>query len=127
MRFTHLLTLTNQPIARFAADLQSQGRLEEYMELLSVSFNAATVPSLMCRTTVCVDYRGFLYDCDFNQMLALPMPGIAGVPLWDLDPASLTPRAIRTGDHCLACTAGAGSSCGGALETPSREGGTKRS
>ena len=113
IEFDRLLTLTNQPIARFAEDLRRAELLESYLDLLASSFNPATLPELMCRNTLSVDWRGSLYDCDFNQMLGM---GIArGRPLWDITPQELEGRSIATGEHCLACTAGSGSSCGGSL------------
>ncbi len=115
--FNQLYTITNQPIARFAEDLRRQGKWDEYLELLAGSFNPATVSGLMCRRTLSVDYRGELYDCDFNQMLCLRMTRAdkPGLHLWDLTPEWLERRPIQTGFHCLACTAGNGSSCTGAL------------
>ena len=113
--FHQLYTLTNQPIARFAEDLREQGRWDEYLELLAGGFNPATIPGLMCRTTLSVDYLGRVYDCDFNQMLGLSLSPGRERYLWDIVPESLPQQAIRTGAHCLACTAGCGSSCGGAL------------
>jgi len=126
IEFTSLFTITNQPIARFAEDLRAQGKAEEYLALLANAFNPAAVDGLMCRSTLSVGWRGELYDCDFNQMLGMPMrnaeSGVrnretAGEPLhlWDVTPADLAGGEIQTGNHCLACTAGAGSSCGGAL------------
>lgn len=116
--FNRLYTIANQPIARFAEDLRRQGKWDEYQDLLAESFNPATVDGLMCRTTLSVDYRGQLFDCDFNQMLELKLsdhdPG-SNLYLWDVTPAELDHREIRTGFHCLACTAGCGSSCTGAL------------
>lgn len=109
--FNHLYTLTNQPIARFAEDLRKQHQWDSYLELLANSFNPATIDGLMCRNTLSVDYRGCLYDCDFNQMLDMPLDG----HLWDITPEWLESRSIQTGVHCLACTAGSGSSCTGAL------------
>lgn len=116
VEFTHLYTITNQPIARFAEELRSRGEWDAYLELLATAFNPATVDGVMCRRTLSVGWRGELYDCDFNQMLGLQLRE-QGRPLflWDVTPAALTDRAILTGEHCLACTAGAGSSCGGAL------------
>ena len=114
--FHQLFTITNQPIARFASDLREHGRWDEYLELLANSFNPATVDGLMCRTTLSVDYRGRLYDCDFNQMLDLPLAGGRPTFLWDITPADLEQGSIATGVHCLACTAGCGSSCTGALQ-----------
>ena len=117
--FNCLYTITNQPIARFAEDLRRQGKTEAYMSLLADSFNPATVESLMCRTTLSVGWMGEVYDCDFNQMLGMQMqnPDTSGLYLWDLTPEHLVGWAVRTGEHCLACTAGCGSSCGGALQT----------
>lgn len=113
--FNQLLTITNQPIARFAEDLQKQGRWQEYLELLATSFNPFTVDGLMCRSTLSVGYRGEVYDCDFNQMLEMQLRGPQPLFLWDLTPESLENRIILTGEHCLACTAGCGSSCTGVL------------
>ena len=113
--FNNLYTLTNQPIARFAEDLRKQGQWDEYLELLANSFNPATVDGLMCRTTLSVGYRGELYDCDFNQMLDMQMTNGKPLYLWDITPEYLDQRAIQTGVHCFACTAGCGSSCTGAL------------
>jgi radical SAM/Cys-rich protein len=119
--FNQLYTITNQPIARFADDLRKQGKTEEYMALLAHSFNPATVNSLMCRTTLSVGWMGEIYDCDFNQMLGMQMRNSDGsnLFLWDVTPEFLNGWAIRTGEHCLACTAGCGSSCTGSfiLET----------
>ena len=119
--FNQLFTLTNQPIARFAEDLHRHGHWDDYMELLANSFNPETVPGLMCRTTLSVDYRGRLYDCDFNQMLDMQIgPERGSLPfLWEITPGWLENRGITTGQHCLACTAGHGSSCSGALDTNS--------
>jgi len=113
--FNRLLTLTNMPISRFLKDLEKQGSTERYMELLVERFNAETVESVMCRTLVSVGWDGTLYDCDFNQMLDLPVNG--GLPrhIRDFDAALFSQREISTGAHCFGCTAGAGSSCGGAL------------
>jgi len=113
--FNKLYTITNQPIARFADDLRKQGKWDEYLELLANSFNPATVEALMCRTTLSVGYRGELYDCDFNQMLDMRMENGKPLYLWDIAPDYLEQRAIQTGVHCFACTAGSGSSCTGAL------------
>jgi radical SAM/Cys-rich protein len=113
--FNRLFTITNQPIARFAQDLRQQGKWDEYLELLANSFNPATVSGLMCRTTLSVGYRGELYDCDFNQMLDMQMQNGKPLYLWDSTPDWLEHRRIQTGIHCLACTAGCGSSCTGAL------------
>jgi radical SAM/Cys-rich protein len=113
--FNRLLALSNQPIARFAEDLRRHGQWDAYLELLANSFNPATVDGLMCRTTLSVGYQGEIYDCDFNQMLGMQMRNGRPLYLWDITPADLIGSEIRTGFHCLACTAGAGSSCTGAL------------
>ena len=113
--FNNLLTITNLPIKRFKHFLQRTGQLENYMQLLIDNFNPATVEPLMCRNLISVDWRGFLYDCDFNQMLELPMAAARGKQLWDITCDQLTNAPIAVGEHCFGCTAGAGSSCGGAL------------
>ena len=113
--FNKLFTITNQPIARFAEDLRQQGKWDEYLSLLVNAFNPATAEGLMCRTTLSVGYRGELYDCDFNQMLGMQLRNGAPLFLWDVTPEYLDSRAIATGMHCFACTAGAGSSCTGTL------------
>jgi len=140
--FNRLYTLANLPIGRFAACLRHNNELDKYMQLLIDAFNPATIEGLMCRNTISVGWRGEVYDCDFNQQLgmqwlrsdgALRDPDAAArrpyhegsdhnesekstpLFLWDMDPDSLEHREIMTGDHCFACTAGAGSSCGGAI------------
>ena len=113
--FHRLFTITNQPIARFAEDLRQQNRWDEYLELLSNNFNPESVENLMCRSTLSVNHEGSLFDCDFNQMLELNIRNGKQLKLWDITPAELENRPILTGEHCLACTAGSGSSCNGAL------------
>ncbi len=114
--FNNLYTITNLPIARFASWLRHNNQLSEYMSLLIEAFNPATVEGLMCRNTINVSWRGEVFDCDFNQMLKLNWRNQEEtIYLWDVDPAAVRNRAIVTGDHCFGCTAGAGSSCGGAL------------
>ena len=113
--FNQLLTITNQPIARFAEDLRKQDMWDDYLELLANSFNVATVHGLMCRNTISIGYGGEVYDCDFNQMLGMQMRNGKPLYLWDIAPGDIQNAKIQTGNHCLACTAGAGSSCGGAL------------
>jgi radical SAM/Cys-rich protein len=113
--FSRLRTLTNLPINRFAHFLDRTGQYENYMQLLEDNFNPATVPGLMCRHLLSVDWRGFVYDCDFNQMLGLPLAGGAPRHLWDIRAKQLTDQPIAVDRHCFGCTAGAGSSCGGAL------------
>ncbi len=115
IEFSRLFTLANQPIARFAEDLRRHGQWDAYLELLANSFNPATLEGLMCRTTLSVGWRGEVYDCDFNQMLGLQIRNGQPLFLWDVTPDRLDGWAIRTGDHCLACTAGCGSSCAGAV------------
>jgi radical SAM/Cys-rich protein len=113
--FNRLYTITNMPIARFAAYLRHNQKYDEYVELLVNSFNPQTVDGLMCRNTLNVGWRGEVYDCDFNQMLDLQWTNARPLYLWDIDPAAVEGRAIVTGDHCFGCTAGCGSSCSGAL------------
>ena len=113
--FNRLFTITNQPIARFAEDLRKQDKWDEYLELLANSFNPSTIEGLMCRSTLSVGYRGELYDCDFNQMLGMQIQNGRPLYLWDVTPGDLGSRQIMTGIHCLACTAGCGSGCTGAL------------
>lgn len=115
IEFTRLLTLANLPINRFAHWLEREGKYGAYLQLLEERFNPETVPGLMCRHLLSVDWRGYVYDCDFNQMLELPLAGRAPRHLWDIEPSRLPDQPIATGHHCLGCTAGAGSSCGGAL------------
>ena len=114
--FDHLLTLTNMPIRRFRHTLEREGKLGDYMLRLAGAFNTDTVPEVMCRDLVSVGWDGRLYDCDFDQMLELPVGEGAGdvFALARLD--DLDRGAIATADHCFGCTAGAGSSCGGALD-----------
>jgi radical SAM/Cys-rich protein len=114
IRFDRLLTITNMPIKRFARDLARRGESERYLSLLVNHFNPATVDALMCRNMLSVAYDGRLYDCDFNQALELPLRGPA--TLFDVDDlAALEALPVATAFHCFGCTAGAGSSCGGAL------------
>jgi radical SAM/Cys-rich protein len=116
--FNKLYTITNLPIARFASYLKNNNLLADYMALLNEAFNPATVNGLMCRNTINVSWLGEVFDCDFNQMLKMPWSregGSEALHLWEVDPARVENREILTGDHCFGCTAGAGSSCGGAL------------
>jgi radical SAM/Cys-rich protein len=115
--FDRLYTITNMPIARFAAQLRHEGRLDAYFDLLESAFNPATLPGLMCRTTVSVDWEGRVYDCDFNQQLGIAAPAAGRRFLWEIDPGAFEGAQIAVADHCFGCTAGAGSSCGGALES----------
>jgi radical SAM/Cys-rich protein len=113
--FHRLYTLANMPIGRFASRLKHSGKLDAYMELLIEAFNPASVAGLMCQNTLSVGWQGEVYDCDFNQQLGMQWKN--GVPLflWDLDPERLEGGSIATDNHCFGCTAGSGSSCGGAL------------
>jgi radical SAM/Cys-rich protein len=113
--FNKLYTLTNLPVGRFAAYLRHNNKLEQYMNLLIEAFNPVTIDSLMCRNTISVGWRGEVYDCDFNQQLDMQWKNGHEMFLWDVDPGKIENREIMTGDHCFGCTAGAGSSCGGAL------------
>lgn len=114
--FNELFALTNMPIQRFGSTLVSKGAFDSYMDLLKNSYQAQNLAGVMCRSTVSVDYQGWLSDCDFNQQLGLPL-GNSGVQrhLRDLLTTSLDGKAIRVAGHCYGCTAGQGSSCGGAL------------
>ncbi len=131
--FNNLLTITNMPIQRFGAVLLSQGQFADYMALLKDNFSSANLKGLMCRNTVSVDWQGYVYDCDFNQMLKIdlgasfakssgqarngkmPSAGAKRFHLSDLINASLPGEHIAIADHCYGCAAGQGSSCGGAL------------
>jgi len=114
VEFRHLLTITNMPIKRFARQLTREGRLESYLSLLVNHFNPDTLDALMCRSTLSVAFDGRLYDCDFNQ--ALDHGSCGPTSLYEVeDLAELGGLPIATGRHCFGCTAGAGSSCGGAL------------
>ena len=114
--FNNLYTLANMPIKRFGAVLLAKGRFDEYMTLLKNSYRRENLNDVMCRDLVSVDYRGYIYDCDFNQMLGLPLGGDQEhTHLADLLELEDVPRGIAVADHCYGCTAGQGSSCGGAL------------
>jgi len=123
IRFDQLFTITNMPIARFGAVLLARGHYVAYMQLLRDNFRADNLDTLMCRSLLSIDWQGYVYDCDFNQMLDLPL---LHSPILSTDrrrhigdlPASaeLAGNPIRTGEHCYGCAAGQGSSCGGALE-----------
>ncbi len=120
LHFNQLFALANMPIQRYGSWLLSKGRFESYMATLKGAHRDDNLDGVMCRTLVSVDYRGYLYDCDFNQMLHLPLhapltgDGASRPHLRDLLEGAL-PRSIRTAEHCYGCTAGQGSSCGGAL------------
>jgi radical SAM/Cys-rich protein len=110
IRFNRLFTITNMPIGRFLEMLEAKNLLAEYVERLARAFNPAAVAGLMCRTTLSVGWDGRLYDCDFNQMLDMPLDAT----IHDVDLERLQQREVRVGPHCFGCTAGSGSSCGGA-------------
>jgi radical SAM/Cys-rich protein len=115
--FNTLYVLTNMPIQRFGSTLVSKGEFDAYMNLLKSAYQASNVASVMCRSLLSVDWQGYVYDCDFNQMLGLPLAwqGRNRVHVRDLMAADLTGNPIAVRDHCYGCTAGQGSSCGGAL------------
>jgi radical SAM/Cys-rich protein len=113
--FDHLFTITNMPISRYLDFLDERGRTVDYMTRLANAYNPAAAASVMCRNTLSVGYDGGLYDCDFNQMLELPVDARAPRTIFDATPDALQARAIAVGPHCYGCTAGAGSSCGGAV------------
>lgn len=116
VRFNRLLTITNMPIKRFGSLLQSTGQFQAYMSLLKNAYRPENLEAVMCRDLISVDWRGRVYDCDFNQMIDLPITRDGGaLSIHDLDAAWLEGRRIRTAEHCYGCTAGQGSSCGGAL------------
>lgn len=113
--FSRLLTLANMPIQRFGSMLISKGQFNEYMTLLHEAHRDENLDHVMCRSLLSVDWQGFAYDCDFNQMLELPLAGGGRTHISTLDAAGLEGSPIAVADHCYGCTAGQGSSCGGAL------------
>ena len=117
IEFNRLYTLANMPIQRFGAILISKDEFDRYLDLLRQAHLDANLEHVMCRNLISVDWRGYVYDCDFNQMLDLPLEHHARerVHLSDLLDAELAGRPIRVAGHCYGCTAGQGSSCGGAL------------
>jgi radical SAM/Cys-rich protein len=119
LTFNHLYTITNMPVGRFARQLKRSGEAGSYRHLLAASFNAATLDNLMCLRQISLAWNGFVYDCDFNQMLGLQLGEGTPLKLGDLPPAEIARRLlglpVRTGSHCYGCTAGSGSSCAGSL------------
>ena len=113
--FNSLFTITNMPIARFLDWLRRSDNETHYMSKLANAFNPATVEGLMCRNLISVDWTGRLSDCDFNQMLEMPLADGLPQTIFDFDLEKLAERRIVTADHCFGCTAGSGSSCGGAV------------
>ena len=117
IEFSSLLAITNIPINRFAHALRRDGELEDYQHLLVSNFNVDNINGLMCRSLVNLDWLGRVFDCDFNQMLDIPLGGGTPRYLWDLDVSEVAGTNIATNRHCFGCTAGAGSSCGGTLSS----------
>lgn len=115
VRFNRLLTLVNMPIQRFGSMLVSTGQFDDYMQLLRDNFSTANLPQVMCRHLLSVDWQGNVYDCDFNQVLGLARPGNGTRHLSEIVAGELESSPIAVADHCYGCTAGHGSSCGGAL------------
>lgn len=113
--FNNLYTITNLPISRFLDYLLKEEKFDDYMQLLLESFNPAAAEGVMCRNTLSVSWDGYLYDCDFNQMLQLPLEKAAPQHIADFDLQELRTRNIMLGQHCYGCTAGAGSSCQGTV------------
>ena len=117
VHFNQLFTLVNMPIQRFGSTLVSKGEFEDYMTLLRGSFSSENLSKVMCRELISVDWQGLVYDCDFNQMLGLPLliDGNKRPHIRDVRPVNLEDQPIGVADHCYGCTAGSGSSCGGEL------------
>lgn len=114
--FNNLYTLTNMPIKRFGSTLISKGEFDSYMNLLKGAYQTSNLQTVMCRSLISVNWQGYIYDCDFNQMLELPlMQSGKKMHLTDITNNNLKQRNIMIADHCYGCTAGQGSSCGGAL------------
>ncbi|MEM6552825.1 MAG: arsenosugar biosynthesis radical SAM (seleno)protein ArsS [Planctomycetota bacterium] len=113
--FNSLYTITNVPIGRFMRDLRRAGKGDAYDQLLRDRFNCATIEPLMCRHQVHISHDGTMHDCDFNYALKMPVNDVPGTHIRDFDPEVHGRRRVATGEHCFACTAGAGSSCSGAL------------
>ena len=115
LHFNNLYTITNMPVARFLDYLRRSGNEEKYMQRLVQAFNPQAVEGLMCRNTLSVDWTGKLFDCDFNQMLEMPVSAEVPQTIFDFTPEKFAGREIKTAAHCFGCTAGAGSSCGGTV------------
>jgi radical SAM/Cys-rich protein len=116
IEFNHLLAITNIPIQRYAKYLRKLGKLDDYLRLLADNFNPVAAQHVMCRSLVSVGWNGSLYDCDFNQMLEIPIGAVANSTIWTIDSLDeFANRPIAIADHCYGCTAGAGSSCGGTI------------
>lgn len=117
VEFTHLYTITNMPVSRYLEFLVASGNYEQYMERLANAFNPTAAAGVMCRSMISIGWDGTLYDCDFNQMLELPVSQGAPAHIRDFDLVQLNQRQIVTRNHCYGCTAGTGSSCGGSVTT----------
>jgi radical SAM/Cys-rich protein len=115
LHFNQLFTITNMPVARFLDFLRRSNNEERYMQKLVNAFNPSTLPGLMCRNLISVDWTGRLFDCDFNQMLEIPVSAELAQTIYDFDPQRFFNRKIETAAHCFGCTAGAGSSCSGTV------------
>lgn len=117
VRFNNLFTITNMPISRFGSTLLSHGEFDRYMQLLKTAHSTDNLKTVMCRSLLSIDWQGFVYDCDFNQMLDMPVAhnGSSRSHISELMQVDLTGRPVRIAEHCYGCTAGQGSSCGGAL------------
>jgi len=117
IQFNQLFTITNMPIKRFGSTLVSQGKFDAYMALLREAYQDENLQAVMCQSLISIDWQGYVYDCDFNQMLDLPtqLEGKTRLHISELQADDLTGKPIRVADHCYGCTAGQGSSCGGAL------------
>ena len=115
IEFHDLYCITNMAIARYASYLKRNKQLAEYNQLLVENFNPASVSNLMCRDTISVDWEGRVFDCDFNQQLDMQLSNGKPLDVWDVDVDHFKTMPIQTGPHCFGCTAGTGSSCGGAL------------
>jgi radical SAM/Cys-rich protein len=115
--FNNLYTLANMPIQRFGSTLVSRGQFADYMALLKTNHRDENLATVMCRSLISVDWQGHVYDCDFNQLLGLPLavPGRRKTHIHELTGQDLENNPIVVADHCYGCTAGQGSSCGGAL------------
>jgi radical SAM/Cys-rich protein len=122
IEFTRLLTLANMPIQRFGSQLVSRGEFENYLALLQLSHQPNNLAHVMCRELISVDWQGYVYDCDFNQQLGLPLgTSVQRLHLRDVNAAALSGAPVRVAAHCYGCTAGQGSSCGGALKAANTE------
>ena len=115
VEFINLFAITNMPISRFLDYLVNSGKYEEYLQKLVDAFNPSAVANVMCRNTISIGWDGYLYDCDFNQILELKVAKGAPQHIKDIDVQALEQRKILVSQHCYGCTAGAGSSCGGEI------------